>query len=193
MAPLTHPDGPLALSLRRLDEAMHQLAWPLASWSAELSAVRWCDALYTRLRTSLSGNRVIPVGVHCSRPPCHSSILSLLCDIDTTVDGWLHPGGDAKGATVSRLRALSRAPLAATGLRSARRLHRIADALEFHRRRAAWRQGPVRQSGEGAVPAMWRAADQAPRQLWRVCAHLGAAGVGGGLSVRGVWGVLAAD
>ena len=81
-------DGPLALARRRLDDAVHALAEPVPVWHS--GVCRWSHPLYTRLRGALTGRggttpRCVVFG---SRAPCRNTVLSLLVEIDGTVEVW---------------------------------------------------------------------------------------------------------
>jgi len=97
---VSHDDGPLALSRRRLSDAVHAFADPLPIFEA--GTYRTIPPVYVRLRGALRGatarlGRMVP----SSRPPCHTRVLSLLVDIDQAAAEWEPDQPD----TVARLRA----------------------------------------------------------------------------------------
>lgn len=95
-------DGPLVLTRRRLDDAVHALADPTPVW--DHGVCRWSDAVYSRLRVAITartaGRRRVMAG---SRALCRTEVLALLIDIDTTVGLW----ENGKGSTVDRLHTLA--------------------------------------------------------------------------------------
>jgi len=96
------PDNPLAMSRRRLRDAVNALAEPIPVWDG--GVCRWSDAVYMRLRSSLRGAPTRSVRlVPDSRLPCRADVLTLLIDIDQTAAIW-EPNG--KG-TVERLRQVA--------------------------------------------------------------------------------------
>jgi hypothetical protein len=96
------PDGPLTLSRRRLDNAVHALADPIPVWAD--GVCRWSDSVYVRLRGALRGAPVTRAAVYRrSKPPCRFDVLALLVSIDAAVCSW-EP--DAKN-TVERLHHLA--------------------------------------------------------------------------------------
>ena len=90
---------PLALSRRRLSDAVHAFADPLPIFEA--GTCRTIPPVYTRLRGALRG-ATIRLGrrVPTSRPPCHTSVLALLVDIDQAAAEWEPTQPD----TLARLR-----------------------------------------------------------------------------------------
>jgi len=93
-------EGPLTLSRRRLSDAVHAFADPLPIFEAGIC--RTIPPVYTRLRGALRG-ATIRLGrrVPTSRPPCHTSVLALLVDIDQAAAEWEPTQPD----TLARLRA----------------------------------------------------------------------------------------
>lgn len=96
------PEPLLPLARRRLADAVHALADPVPEWIN--GHCRYTPATYSRLRASL---RSRPAGsvrlVPGSRPPCHSGILTLVVEIDTTAATW-EPG---EKTTLDRLRQVA--------------------------------------------------------------------------------------
>jgi hypothetical protein len=96
-------DGPLVLTRRRLDAAVHALADPVLVWDG--GVCRWSDGLYSRLRGAITartaGRRPVMAG---SRAPCRTDVLVWLIEVDTAVAARTP---DDKGSTVERLHALT--------------------------------------------------------------------------------------
>jgi hypothetical protein len=84
---LPESDGPLMLTRRRLDAAVHALADPVPAWDG--GVCRWSDALYSRLRGAITartaGRRRVMAG---SRAPCRTDVLVWLIEVDTAVAAW---------------------------------------------------------------------------------------------------------
>ena len=98
----TNADGPVALTRRRLDDAVHALADPLPVWDD--GVCRWADAVYTRLRAALPGGKLVRGRyVPSSRLPCRGDVLDLLIQVDVTVGSW-EPHGKS---TIDRLHQLA--------------------------------------------------------------------------------------
>jgi hypothetical protein len=98
-------DGPLAVTRRRLADAVSALADPIPVCVGG-GTYRWAPALYAQLRGALRGTTapVRRARVPRSRLPCRVDVLALLLEVDGTVTGWT-PGG--KGGTTDRLHQLA--------------------------------------------------------------------------------------
>lgn len=101
-------EQPLALSRRRLADAVHAFADPQPQWA--LGACRWTTPLYTRLRDAMRGRptrqgRSVPG----SRPPCRTDILTHIIAVDMTVAEW-QPEGYGAIDRLHRLRERSWRP-----------------------------------------------------------------------------------
>ena len=88
MAAITSTDGPLALSRRRLGDAVAALADPQPV--AINGTYLWADSTYVGLRGALTGSKSGRGGLVRSAP-YRIEILTLCVEIDTTVAGW-EPG-----------------------------------------------------------------------------------------------------
>jgi hypothetical protein len=97
----TTQDGPLAVSRRRLDDAVRALADPTPI--AVDGCYRWSEPLYAQLRQALSDDTLRGRRVCHSKLPCRADVLAWLIDVDTTVARW-EP--DAK-TTIERLHHLA--------------------------------------------------------------------------------------
>lgn len=95
------PDGPLALSRRRLADCVHSLVDEIPVW--EQGIARWSESVYARLRGALVARTARSRAVAGSRLPCRVDVLTLLVEIDRVASEW-EP--DGKG-TVERLRQLA--------------------------------------------------------------------------------------
>ena len=91
---------PLALSRRRLSDAVHAFADPLPIFEA--GTYRTIPPVYTRLRGALRG-ATIRLGRRSptSRPPCNTAVLGLLVDVDQAAAEW----EPKEPHTLARLRA----------------------------------------------------------------------------------------
>lgn len=89
------------MAKRRLSDAVHAITAPQPRWFG--GACRWQDSLYDRLRAELAGTVAVRRRqTHQSRAPCHTGILTLLCEIDLKVGSW-EPDGKT---TADRLHQL---------------------------------------------------------------------------------------
>jgi hypothetical protein len=97
-------DGPLAVTRRRLADAVSALADPIPVCVGG-GAYRWAPALYTQLRGALRGTAapVRRARVPRSRLPCRVDVLALLIEVDRTVGTW-EPHGKT---TTERLHQLA--------------------------------------------------------------------------------------
>ncbi len=102
MVAITSTDGPLALSRRRLGDAVAALADPQPV--AVAGVYRWQTPIYLELRQALNGSKTDRTGVQRSLLPCRVDVLALVIDIDRTSAGWLPEGKDG---TLGRLRRLA--------------------------------------------------------------------------------------
>ncbi|MGO9154047.1 DUF7341 domain-containing protein, partial [Mycobacterium sp.] len=92
----------MPLYRQRLDDAVHSIADPIPTWHS--GTCRWSPALYDSLRVELAGARTSSrAAQQRSRPPCQTSVLDLLIQIDAAVNSW--SGGSDKGGTIERLHA----------------------------------------------------------------------------------------
>ena len=93
-------DGRLPLARKRLSDAVHSLADPLPIWHGD--CCRWTDSVYAQLRGALSGG-VVRGSNALRTAPLRVNVLSLLIEIDGTVDSWESDGK----STVDRLHVLA--------------------------------------------------------------------------------------
>ncbi|MFM8857453.1 MAG: hypothetical protein ACKOI2_09685 [Actinomycetota bacterium] len=129
-------DGPVAVSLRRFSDAVHQFVDRQPVWDA--GTCRWSPPLYSRMRTAVTGRSVTPGRKSpTSRTPARTSVLDWLCQVDQTVAGWGVGAGTVH--TLQSLAAKTYRP------QDCDRLEKWSDQL------AAWASDAAQLLGDAAI------------------------------------------